>query len=108
MRTPVHFVTGDGAREWAATALANRPGWAVCQSAGCPCCVGRVMLQVTLARLLREQRPERVLVVALAHTHEDAALAMLREPPLGDYVIEGRPIRLPQDAALAPEALDRA
>ena len=34
-------------------------------------------------------------------------LAMLREPPLGDYVIEGRPIRLPQDAALAPEALDR-
>lgn len=107
MRTPVHFVTGQGAREWAARAHATRPGWAVCQSVGCPCCAGRVVLQVTLARLLREHRPDRVLVVALAQAHEDAALAMLREPPLGDYVMQGRPIRLPQDSALAPEALER-
>lgn len=107
MRTPVHFVTGEGAREWATEVQANRPGWAVCLSAGCPCCTGRVVLQVTLARLLREQRPSRVLVVAVAQTHDDTALAMLREPPLGVYLMEGRPIRLPRDSTLAPEALER-
>lgn len=108
MRTPVHFVFGPGAHEWATRAQAARPDWAVLQSNGCPCCSGRVVLQVTLARLLRERRPGRVLLVTAAGTHADAAVATLREAPLAAYLIEGRALCLPRDAAVSAEILQGA
>ncbi|MDA0225118.1 MAG: hypothetical protein O2975_03280 [Proteobacteria bacterium] len=108
MRTPVHFVSGPGAREWAARAQAARPDWAVLTSNGCPCCTGRVVLQVTLARILRAQRPSRILVVTAVETHARAALATLREPPLAAYIIGGRALCLPQDSAVLPGDLEGA
>ena len=38
-------------------------------SGGCPCCIGRVTLQVTLVRLLRESRPRRLFVELAGTDH---------------------------------------
>ncbi len=107
-RTPVHVVTGEqgaGTSGFVARMLAARPDWARIAPRGCPCCSARVETQVALTRMLREQRPRRVLLELADEQHLSALHRALTEWPLSQYVEPGRTIRLPQDEELAPEAL---
>ncbi len=61
-------------------------GWVALRTRACPCCVGRVELQVELARLLRMQRPQGVLVELLDASHRPTLLRALAELPLAQYV----------------------
>lgn len=107
-RTPVHVVTGSTADEREALIakfLAAKSGWRAFAPRGCPCCTGRVETQVGLARLLREAAPDRVLLELPDPQHLAALARALREWPLARYVVPERVIKLPEDAALEPEAL---
>lgn len=57
-------------------------GWIVLRTRGCPCCVGRVEMQVELARLIRERRPPGVLIELADAGHRARLLAALAEAPL--------------------------
>ena len=61
-------------------------GWIVLRPRACPCCVGRVQLQVDLARLLRSGRPKGVVIEIPDPAHAVGVARALREPPLGDSV----------------------
>ena len=52
----------------------------------CPCCAGRVELQVQMARLLREQRPQGVVIELADASHLPALRRALAEWPLAQYV----------------------
>jgi hypothetical protein len=106
-RTPVHAVTGAPAARASLVVrlLGARPSWARVDPAGCPCCTGRVETQLALVRLLRESKPERVLLELADETHLASLQRALGEWPLARYVELARVIRLPQDCALAPETL---
>ena len=52
----------------------------------CPCCVGRVQIQVELARLIRERRPHGVVIELADPRHLPALRRALAEWPLSDYV----------------------
>jgi len=75
---------------------------------GCPCCTGRVAMQVELARALREARPERVLIEVLSGEHVDRIERALRDEPLGRYLSIGHRLILPRDVALSADALERS
>lgn len=77
-------------------------------AAGCPCCTGKVVLQVSLARALRESRATRVFVQVADTAHATALEKALSEFPLGLSVTPGRRILLPQDGALGPGELESA
>lgn len=47
--------------------------------AGCPCCVGQVTFRVALTRLLREARPDRLIIELDATAHAERTLAMLED-----------------------------
>lgn len=49
---------------------------------GCPCCVGRVSLRVAVTRLLREARPDRLIIELAREDHVRAAMAALAEDGL--------------------------
>ena len=119
-RIPVHVVTGtDGAGEMIARLCAAKTGWVGLVStppsspipnvraiaAGCPCCTGRVVLQISLVRALREMRAERAFV-EVSEGHAASLERVLAEPPLGLSVIAARRIRLPRDAALSSSDLE--
>ena len=107
-RTLVHVVTGataDDRKALITRLLVARPGWRELAPRGCPCCSGRVETQITLARLLREVAPERVLLELADGRHLQALQRALGEWPLSRYVEPGRVITLPDDGAIAPEAL---
>ncbi|HJS36673.1 MAG TPA: hypothetical protein VJ789_00935 [Burkholderiales bacterium] len=76
-KTPVRLVT--------ATVEAPR-GWAVLRPPACPCCVGRVQLQVELARLIREQQPSGVQIEMRDPEHLPAMRRVLAQRPLSDYL----------------------
>jgi hypothetical protein len=61
-------------------------GWAALKPRNCPCCVGRVELQVELARVIREQRPRGVLIELADASHLPALRRALAEWPLAQYV----------------------
>ena len=61
-------------------------GWIALRTRGCPCCVGRVEMQVELARLLRERRPQGVLIELADAGHRARLLAVLAEWPLAQYL----------------------
>ncbi len=61
-------------------------GWASLRPDACPCCVGRVQMQVALARLIRERRPAGVQIELADFTHEPALRRALGEWPLSQYV----------------------
>ena len=50
---------------------------------GCACCVGNVVFRVTLMRLLRELRPDRLIVTLAADDHVERALELLRDEFVG-------------------------
>ena len=61
-------------------------GWIALRTRGCPCCVGRVEMQLELARLLRGQRPRGVLIVLADPGHRARLLGALAELPLAQYL----------------------
>jgi hypothetical protein len=50
--------------------------------AGCPCCLGQVPMRVALVRLLRQHRPEHVMLVLAGEAHLDRVRALLADPAL--------------------------
>jgi hypothetical protein len=103
-RVPVHPVSGAPAarRDWLARVA---EGCAILPSMSCPCCVGRVEMQVSLVRLLRERKPERVFVEVADEAHIRTFTRVLGEWPLAQYIEAGRAIRLPEESALDPATL---
>lgn len=77
IKTPVRLVT---------TAVEAPAGWVVLRPGACPCCVGRVQLQVELARVIREQRPGGVQIEMRDPEHLPAMRRVLAERPLSDYL----------------------
>jgi G3E family GTPase len=75
--------------------------------AGCPCCTGRVALQVELTRALRETRPSRVLIELPDAEHAELLRRVLGAWPLAQHLSLGRAVELPHDSALEPEMLER-
>jgi hypothetical protein len=76
-RVPVRVVVG---------AAAAPEGWAALRPRACPCCVGRVQMQVELARLIREQRPRGVQIELADASHLPALRRALAQWPLSDHV----------------------
>lgn len=108
-RVPVHIVTGTEpaqASALIASCIAQRPDWAGLELQTCPCCTGRVELQVKLAQLLRERRPARVFIGLTDPAHQAGLARVLDGWPLVQHVVQGRVLRLPEDAPLAPHALE--
>jgi len=61
-------------------------GWVALRPSACPCCVGRVQMQIELARLIREVRPRGVVIELADPDHLPALYRALGEWPLSDYV----------------------
>ncbi len=61
-------------------------GWVAMRPRSCPCCVGRVELQVELARVVRERHPRGVLINLPDASHLPALRRALVEWPLAQYV----------------------
>lgn len=61
-------------------------GWVHLKPRACPCCTGRVEMQVVLARLLREQRPRGVVIEIADASHLPALRRALGERPLCESV----------------------
>ena len=104
----MHVVTGEPGTStsgFVCRMLAARPDWAGIVPRGCPCCSARIETQIALTRMLRVQRPRRVLIELADEQHLSALHRALTEWPLSQYLEPGRTIRLPQDDELAPEAL---
>ncbi len=117
-RIPVHIVTGPPGPEagaFIARRCAERTDWLglvararhlpetpnlKSLASGCPCCTGKIVLQVTLARALRETRAVRAFVELGESTHQAGLTRALEEPPLGLSVASARPVRLPEEAGL--------
>jgi hypothetical protein len=76
-RIPVRLVTAS---------IETPPGWVVLRPAACPCCVGRVQLQVELARVIRERQPSGVQIEMRDPGHLPAMRRALEQQPLSDYV----------------------
>jgi len=108
-RVPVHIVTGTQraqASALIARCIAERPDWAGLELLTCPCCTGRVELQVKLAQLLRERRPARVFIGLVDPSHQAGLARVLDGWPLVQHVVQGRALRIPEDAALTPRAIE--
>lgn len=76
-RVPVRLVGGP---------VETPPGWAWLRPSACPCCAGRVQLQVNLVQLVREQRPAGVLIELQDRSHRYALRRTLGEWPFSEYV----------------------
>lgn len=110
-RVPVHFCIGTArgtARALLSRLFAARPRWAVLELQSCPCCAGRIELQIRLARLLREHGPQRVLIGYVDPSHQAALERVLTSWPLAQYVFAARRLSVPQDANLTAEVLERS
>lgn len=123
-RVPLHVVLGaprSGKSALIERLLGDRPGWLGMVNAergaaqpaglrrlpaGCPCCTGRIALQVELTRALRETRPSRVLIELPDAPHAEPLRRALAAWPLVQHLSLGRTVELPRDAALAPERLE--
>jgi G3E family GTPase len=60
--------------------------------AGCICCSAQVSLRTGIVALLREARPQRLLIEASAAAHPDAVVKILREPGIASAVAQMRTI----------------
>ena len=116
-RIPVHIVAGApgsgktalilrllrGRADWLGlvnSAPADAPGNLRLLSAGCPCCSGRVALQVGLARGLRASGATRALVELPDSAHALLLTRLLGELPLSLSVVAARALALPRDGGL--------
>ena len=122
-RIPVHIVTGapgSGKTALVARLCSERPDWLGLVNAlpdaaadnlkplpaGCPCCTGRVVLQVSLARALRATRATRALVELPDPAHARTLEKLLAELPFSLSVTSARQVVLPCDAGLRPADLE--
>lgn len=122
-RIPVHVVSGapgSGKTALIAGLCAERAGWLGLVNAlpagagsnlkplapGCPCCTGRVVLQVSLVRALRETRATRVLVELPDPAHARTLEKLLGALPFSLSVAPARPVLLPGDAGLLAADLE--
>jgi G3E family GTPase len=122
-RIPVHIVSGapgSGKTALIARLCAERGDWlgfvnalptpapanVIRFSAGCPCCTGKVVLQVSLARALRETRATRALVELADPQHAQTLEKLLGELPFSLSVAGARPVLLPGDAGVGAADLD--
>jgi hypothetical protein len=78
-RIPVRVVAGPRGE--------TPPGWVALRPAACPCCVGRVALQVELGRVIREQQPRGVVIEVADPAHVPALRRGLGEWPLCKRVV---------------------
>ncbi len=114
-RIPVHIVTGvpgSGKSTLIATLVRQRSDWlglvnmlsADCGqnlklfAAGCPCCTGRVVLQVSLVRAMRSTRASRAFVELADAQHAANLARLLAELPFSLSVCAARAVELPRDA----------
>lgn len=61
---------------------------------GCPCCTGRVALEIFLARHVRARRPERIYIEIPDPTHAAELAAVLAREPLSRYLKDAGPVSL--------------
>ena len=78
-RVPVRLTAG--------ARTAPPEGWVSLRPGACPCCVGRVALQIELARLLRGQVPRGVQIEVPDADHLPALRLALAEWPLAQYLL---------------------
>ena len=122
-RVPIEVVVGRGAparrtriesmvrarpqdRHWAVLYssaayldVVGDPGLTVRSSgAGCACCIGQVAFRVALTRLLRDLKPDRVLIELPADEHLQRTLALLRD----EWFVAVIAVEAIIDADLAP------
>lgn len=104
MKIPVHAIVGppDMRQAWLRNRAADD---AVLSPATCPCCAGRVEIQITMARMVRERRPRRIFVEFANEEHLGAFGRALNQWPLSQYVEPAPPVRLPEDRLLSPAHL---
>lgn len=120
---PVHIVTGapgSGKSALVARLTRERADWLGLANtltepardnlrqlyAGCPCCTGRVVLQVSLVRALRETGATRALVELANPAHAADFAKQLQALPFSLSVCPAREVVLPRDAAIAAAELD--
>jgi G3E family GTPase len=77
--------------------LADAPGVSqghvtVREIGGCMCCTGQVLLRTALVLLLRETRPQRLLIEASAAAEPSAITRLLHEPGLASAIALDRTI----------------
>lgn len=77
-RVPVLLVAGQPGE--------TPPGWVALRPTACPCCVGRVAMQVELARVIRDERPRGVVIELADPAHLPALRRALSEWPLAEKV----------------------
>ena len=61
---------------------------------GCPCCTGRVALEVSLARHVRAHRPERIYIEIPDPSHATELAAVLGREPMSRYLKDAGPVSL--------------
>lgn len=69
-------------------------------SPGCPCCTGRVVLQIMLARALRQTGATRAFVELADADHAGTLEKLLAESPWNLSMRSARSIVLPHDLAI--------
>ncbi len=116
-RIPVHIVTGgqrSGKTSLIARLCRERSDWLGLVDAppadpgpnvrllspGCPCCTGKVVLQVTLVRALRETKAARAFVEVSGSAHAENLEKALAEIPFSLSLEGARTLFVPQDAGL--------
>ena len=82
-------------------ALATERGVTVREVAGCICCTAHVALRTALIALLREARPQRLLIEASAAARPAALLRVLSEPGLAGSIDLRRTICVVEPRQLA-------
>jgi G3E family GTPase len=88
---PAHERWAVLVNDFGETALADAAGVrdgsvTVREVGGCMCCTGRVLLRTALVRLLRETRPQRLIIEASAAAEPSAIARLLQEPGLASAI----------------------
>ena len=121
---PVHVVTGPAAaevRDLIRGFCQHRPDWIAFVNAqtaptapnlrplplGCPCCTGKLALQVALVRELRDPAVTRAFV-EVDPSHAASLERALAQPPFDLSLRAARRIELPRDEGLLSEGIEEA
>ena len=73
---------------------------------GCPCCTGKLMLQISLAKALRARPAVRAFVEVADPAHAGMLEKALCEAPLDRALIRGQPLALPSAAHITPVQIE--